>query len=486
MAQARSELGTPAIIQWMMEVPQDEEMTAPWHPSTHRDPGHRGMARLQAMLSEPVMGFLALAALAFAVVPELFEISPGAERLLDAGGWIVIGLFAAEYLLHLLLAKDRRAYVFNPWRLLDLFIILAPLLSFLPGMTSAAKSSPALRILRLVRAIVAGTRAGARLRHHPEAAARPAPVGPPVVSRVVGGAPRAASWDEVLQWARNSAPGWLHAGNLSRERLTQLAAELEISPAFLFAGLSDTSYPKYEKRGDRAFLNLWLPNPSGQRDAVLVILRAGGALTLSMYQTRLPPDAQHGDASDELTPEVILASVVRVILTAHEETAGRIEQAMRLLEEMPADTSPESFFERIFSLRRQLSASKADLRRLRGLLQALSRGRNRLPGAQGPLEHGDDLIEQAAGLYENVDAMNESLLSLLDLHLNIASYGMNRFMRLLAIVSALALIPAVIGGLLGMNLADNPWPLTLDQVAFGVLFAMVTVLYIFLAKGWLK
>jgi Mg2+ and Co2+ transporter CorA len=59
-------------------------------------------------------------------------------------------------------------------------------------------------------------------------------------------------------------------------------------------------------------------------------------------------------------------------------------------------------------------------------------------------------------------------------------------MRLLAIVSALALIPAVVGGLMGMNLADNPWPATLAQVAFGTFVLMLCVLYTFLAKGWLR
>ena len=33
-------------------------------------------------------------------------------------------------------------------------------------------------------------------------------------------------------------------------------------------------------------------------------------------------------------------------------------------------------------------------------------------------------------------------------------------------VSVLGLIPAVIGGLFGMNLIDNPWPITLPQVAW--------------------
>jgi Mg2+ and Co2+ transporter CorA len=63
---------------------------------------------------------------------------------------------------------------------------------------------------------------------------------------------------------------------------------------------------------------------------------------------------------------------------------------------------------------------------------------------------------------------------------------MNRVMRILAVVSVLGLFPAVIGGLFGMNLIDNPWHFTLPQVAFAICFLMVSCLYFFFVKGWLR
>jgi len=59
-------------------------------------------------------------------------------------------------------------------------------------------------------------------------------------------------------------------------------------------------------------------------------------------------------------------------------------------------------------------------------------------------------------------------------------------MRVLAVVSVLGLIPALVGGLFGMNLADSPWPFTLPQVTFAVCAGMVTCLYFFVVKGWLR
>jgi hypothetical protein len=43
-----------------------------------------------------------------------------------------------------------------------------------------------------------------------------------------------------------------------------------------------------------------------------------------------------------------------------------------------------------------------------------------------------------------------------------------------------------VGGLLGMNLGEAPWPVTLGQVAFGTLVLTLGVLYTFMAKGWLR
>ena len=59
--------------------------------------------------------------------------------------------------------------------------------------------------------------------------------------------------------------------------------------------------------------------------------------------------------------------------------------------------------------------------------------------------------------------------------------------RLLAVlVSAPVIVFTVVGGLLGMNLTGNPWPLTLPQVTFAVCLGMVLCLYVFFVKGWLR
>lgn len=444
--------------------------------------------RLALVLSEPVMGFLALAALVFGVVPELFEVSPSQQMLLEAAEWIVVALFAFEYATHLALAPDKRAYVLDPWRLLDLVIILAPFVSLAPGAPDFMRSAPFLRVLRLVRALLAGSRAGARLRQRGLDAPRPLPQGPPVVTQLAPDAAAASAldWQGLQAWL--AAPrGWLHAANLEPARLDELARDTGVPRMLIDAALGAASFPRLEAGGRWVALALSLPGEDGRREPLLLLMRGEAVLSLSLLRSELQDRAQPLPGATPVWPLRVVLGVVRLALHRYEEAGGRVERALRALEDLPAEESSGEFFSQAFVLRKRLTAAKADLWRLRGILRSVAEGRRALPGLEAADREGlAEIAEEADALHETAEALRESLLSLLELHLNVSGFGMNRFMRLLAIVSALALIPTIVGGLMGMNLVGNPWPLTLTQVAFGTFVLMLCVLYTFLAKGWLR
>jgi Mg2+ and Co2+ transporter CorA len=279
----------------------------------------------------------------------------------------------------------------------------------------------------------------------------------------------------------------MQASNLPEESLLEIAAATGLPRAMIEAALRNESYPRLESAPPWYALTLAVPALEGavERYPVLLLASEAGLLTLALYPLELPAPRE----SDERLPFGTRCALhlARCSLERNNALADRYERELRELEDLPADESPESFFERTFRLKRTLSTAKSDLWRLRGLFDTLAQGRGRLPGIAK--EHGVMLREwadEAGHLYETVERCQESLLSLLDLHLNLASHEMNRFMRLLAIVSSLALIPTIVGGLLGMNVEGNPWPVTLGQIAFGTLILMLGVLYAFMAKGWLR
>jgi Mg2+ and Co2+ transporter CorA len=440
---------------------------------------------LSRWLSEPVMGFLALAALSGGLAPLLFALPPRLALALDVMQWAIVGLFAAEYVVHLLLAADRWRYVRSPWRILDLVIILAPLVSLLPFASDFARSSPALRVLRLARVLLFGARARHGLAAARDEARREA-AGAARVTAITPahGEPEERSWPQLLHWLAQPGRAWLHAANLDESQLREVAARVALPQAVLEAALRETSYPRLESTPRWCAFTLSFPrSDDAPRSPVLLLVAEEQLLSLSLEPLALQrrPGFEHlpwGTRS--------LLHVVRCVLQRNEALAARSEEELRGLETLAADESPEAFFEVVFRLKRSLTLARGDLWRLRALLEMLADGRRELPGLGSERACVKDLAQQADYLHETVEKTQEALLALLDLHLNIASYGVNRFMRLLAVVSSLALIPTIVGGLLGMNILGNPWPVTLSQVAFATFILMLGVLYAFMAKGWLR
>lgn len=435
------------------------------------------------------MGFLALAALGAGLAPFLFDLSPAADSALDAAELAIVALFALEYAVALAVAPDRAAFVRDPWRILDAAIVVGSVASLMPAVSDAARTMPALRILRLFRALLFGMRAGHGIGTPALPPARSLPSGPPRVIRLADGAAAATAgeWSDLLRWAAAPTSEWIHASNLPPERLREAAEAAGVPHVMVDAALRESSYPRLESGPRWSALTLSLPAAGHTllRDPLLLLFTEDDVLSLAPHPLDLAR-APRSLAELPWGPRCAL-DVVRRVLERNEELAGRVESEVRELEALPAEESPERFFAATFRLKRALAVAKGDLWRLRGLLEMLGEGRRTLPGLgeQGRAAAAA-LAEEADYLYETVDNAREAVLSLIDLHINVAAHDTNRFMRLVAIVSTLGLIPAITGGLMGMNLVDSPWPVTLGQVAFATLILILGVLYAFLAKGWLR
>jgi Mg2+ and Co2+ transporter CorA len=442
---------------------------------------------LARLLNEPVMGFLALAALSAGIAPMLFVLPGWLDRAIAVGGWIIIGLFALEYLVHLALAEDRLAFVRNPWRIVDLVIIVAPLVSLLPVAPDFLRSSPALRVLRLARIILFGARARRGLSAEEEMGVAPAaPSTPLAVSALFPGEaqPRPADWSTLVRWSAKPDERWMHASGLDAAHTKEIAQIVGLPDVMVEAALRESSYPRLQSTERWSAFALSAPGLEKEpRTPILLLAAERHLLSLSLH-----PVPFLDRPGDEQLPwgTRCAVHVIRRVLGRNEALALRVERELSRLELLPAQESPESFFETVFRLKRTLVLAKGDLWRLKNLLRRLAQGERELAGLGEDNACLHDLAEQADYLHETVGKAHEQLLTLLDLHLNIASYDVNRFMRLLAVVSSLALIPTIVGGLLGMNVLGNPWPLTLTQVAFGTFILMLCVLYAFLAKGWLR
>ena len=452
---------------------------------------------LRFILGDVFLGFLAIVAAALTVIPLLFKVSPHVDALLEAGQWVIIALFAVEYIQGLAATRSKRAFILNPWRIVDAATIVLPLATLLPGASGFLLSSPVLRLIRLARVVALGARASGVMAREEQAAAA-APERNPMVVRMLpatsGAPPRAATWEEFVHWAKQPGTEWYSIANVGPDNLAEVAKATGISQEFIAAHLLGANYPHIEITDRYLSLFVWMPQRSAknqiERNGLLLLASDKSVVTFCRRPVHLMEKVA-GTATSELAslpfPARTLCQFLRVVLDANETLVGDFEGELSALEELPVRDSRQQFFERTFRLKKELSGAQSDLWRLRAVLKELAEPRAKLPGrVSGEIPFLRDLAETADYLYETVNNTRDGVMTLIELHLNVVSFEMNRVMRVLAVVSVLGLIPAVVGGLLGMNLSDNPWPFTLPQVTFAVCFAMVTCFYFFIVKGWLR
>ncbi len=455
------------------------------------------------LLDEAFLGFLAIVATALTLFPMLFTVGPGPMATIDATQWAIIGWFALEYGFALACARDRGAFLCNPWRWIDLATIIVPLASLLPGVSRALRSSTILRLIRLIRVVTLGLRAsGIVVRDRTRQLTETTATGPARVTLVAdapatAASPQPADWSELERWLGDRAEEWFHVSNPSREELHEVTAAAGLPAGFLETHLLGASYPHLVASRNHAALFLWLPelDATGRvdRHALLFVIWENGLLSLSRRATQTLDARGAASALDASEPAGapfplrMLAATIARVMRQNETIVARFEQDLRALEDVPVRESHPEFFEKTFRLKKELSAAQSDLWRLKSVLADLAEKRVLLPGAtDASAEIFGRLSSAAAYLYDTVLNIREEVLSVIELHLNVVSFDLNRVMRVLAVVSVLGLVPAVIGGLFGMNLIGNPWPFTLPQVAFAIGFGMLVGLYLFFIKGWLR
>jgi Mg2+ and Co2+ transporter CorA len=455
---------------------------------------------LATLLGEPFLGFLAIIAAALTLFPMLFPVNTATDAGIQTAQWVIIAWFGVEYAIALATAKSKRLFLTDAWRWIDLATIVVPLASLLPSVSNLLRSSPILRLIRLARLLTFGVRAtGSVVRDHRLHSAVSVAAGPVHITRrgPAGTRPaEPASREALIEWLRSGSAGWFHVASPGKDDLPEIGAAAGLPEAFVESHLVGATHPHVATAPGCVALLVWSPqrNPTDgmvERRPILMLLWEQRVLSFSRTAvdvfTTADPAATEATLSAAPLPLRALAQLLNRIIGNNESIVGGFEQQLRALEDIPLRESRPAFFEQTFRLKKHLSAAQWDLWRLKAVLAQLNDPRTHVPGMAEPFAGAFTRFGANVDyLYETVVNTREDVLSVIDLHINVVSFDMNRVMRVLAVVSCLGLIPAVIGGLLGMNLIDNPWHFTLPQVSFVIGFGMLLGLYFFFVKGWLR
>jgi Mg2+ and Co2+ transporter CorA len=443
------------------------------------------------------MGVFALIAFATSLGPMVFDVSPGLERALTVVEWVLVGMFAAEFFIQGAVAHDRHSWIRSPWRIVDAITVLGPVAALLPQVSDLARGSLMLRMLRVGRAVAFGTRAGSHAVRKPRDMSQA--VGPrtPTVSFVSAEGdlhPVRSDWGSFLAWTREPAASWFHASDLDRDHFYELAHAAGVSDQEINSVFEEDVHAKLREGSHHATLILQMPTvsevgfPEVHRDRLLAVVTKKGILTVTTGSFDLHSAVEHLSKRVALPKFAFPARIAAALLSVARErnlfVEHRFDEEARRLEALEGGNA---LLRESFRLRREISTTALDLWHVKAVVRALADGKTTLRGMDLREEkYLDDLLAETESLYETVNKSKEEVKSLIELHINFKSFEMNAFLKLLSIVTFLGLIPSVAGGLLGMNVAGNPWPVTLGQVAFAVAMGMATVLYVFAVKGWLK
>ncbi|WP_292518619.1 CorA family divalent cation transporter [Methanoculleus sp.] len=481
------------------------------NPAGESRPGRKAALRdlVYLLLPDGLMIFLGLMMAPIVILPLLFPSLPEPLiEFLNTADTVIIAIFVLEYVLKLGLAEDPVSHFLDRWHLLDLVIITLPVLEVVPVAGSTlARSSPALRLLRVVRVAAAGGRSVER-RIEPEVTvAGPAP---PAFStmriRGVVGEPGSVidglTPEEGKRYLQDPSVGaWLDISGVSRLDFPVLSDLLGIPAVFLESKLMRPSRPGITVAGTTRLIFVQEPERTdrvrkGARTQVvtttgLIILhRETKIVTVSMAEDHFFEQTRAGLDESALPGVPLDARVLYGSLDRINENYARIlaelEAELMRLEETPNNEMPKNFLDTVFQFKRVSSVLASNLFHEREVTTILARSISATESWTGEKSIFDALASETDYLHETAGNIREGLLSLIDVHINTVSYEMNRAMRVIAVLSALVLIPTLVGQMLGMNTLDIPFSLYLWQVTVWTLIAMLGVGWVFYKIGWLR
>lgn len=458
------------------------------------------LARLEQLLSEPVMGFLALVAACVAIAPFVFDMPHRVETVLDGVEWTIVGIFAFEFVFKLATAPSRIEYLRSPYRLLDLAIIVLPLGTLLAPEAEALRGSPVLRLLRLARFAVLGLRTRSAVRAREEEAAVDTARLPLEIRGVRASEPGAAAaltWPEFVEQLADPDEEWFYLSGVEAEDFPKVSAALRLPEGFLRSKLVDGSHARIDVLAGHLTIFVQYPRIRAEPDRPVEIERTATLIVGSEHNLvtlAREPRGLHQRMLESLggvdpaAPFLVrtLYSLVKHLLQRCGEVVEALEREVAQLELTPSrETSPE-FLEGCFHLKRQIATTIGNLWHVKEMVRAIAEKRIEVKGFDAKHQAMFQILADDADYrYETADNAREALISLIELHLNVVSFEMNKVMRILAIMTTLALLPSVIGGLFGMNLDGIPKVLFL-HVVYGVAVGMALCVYVFAIKGWLR
>ena len=469
------------------------------------DPRKEWRETVGTILSDKFMAFLSILLLPIILIP-LFISLPAYTGFFDICDATIVIFFIVEYFSKLYLAKSRWDFFRSPWHIVDLIVVALSILSYLPLVVLQGRGSTALllRLLRLPRAIAVGGRtAGSRIKTNATETVSETKRVPTVIRQVgtdLTTEHERLTWDDVKAHLATKEPEWIDIHNINEEGVLKLSAMLSVPPRHFKIDRVDEVVPHIDFVQQMSFIFLQsgeIQYPERQ-EHFLRISRLGE--TIITWGPKIISTSPHGiDMFERTLTDIrahrgeysftvsVLYGILDATLREYRALFSEMEYEISGIGRTPRSKLPKDFLRRMYDMNRQVARLLANLIHFKELLGvAISR---RLP-----VEGFDDeakeafrrLQDETSYLNEIADEVVESIQTLIDIYINQSSFETNRILKILAVISALSIIPAVVTGLLGTNLLGQPYPLHIWELVLVLSITLSFIFYCFIKLGWLK
>jgi Mg2+ and Co2+ transporter CorA len=461
---------------------------------------------VESVFSDRFMIFLSLLLVPIILLPFIFQLSPNVLAFLEICDWVIVVLFVTEYITRLYVAENRWEHFKSPWHIVDLIIIILPFVQYLPVITISITGSPSLllRLLRIPRAFAVGSRAIASRRTNHNIATRLDTAQPLMVIRQVSSDFKITenlSWDDLkAHLVDENRHEWLDLHYVSDEDISRLSHVLEIAEPHFKSSLMDEIYPHIDYVQKASFIFVQLgevqyPETTSNyltisRSGIIIICNGKKIITLSRHNIDLLEEvlnmAQQKKTADAFVVPV-LYSILEHMLNDYRSILTEIELEVLKIANTPRAKLPRDFLERIYQLDKEVSRLVSNLVHFKDMLSIITSKNVPLEGFNKESEETFNVLQEGSGyLNETAHDLIDNLRSYIDLYINQTSFETNRIIKILAVITAISVIPSAVGGLLGTNMLDTPYGANLWELSFIVSISMAFVAYTFVKLGWLK
>lgn len=470
------------------------------------DPHRRGREAVDRVLSDLFMAFLSILLLPIILLPLFVSLPDYILQLLEIGDATIVAFFIIEYGAKLYLAKDRRGHFVSPWHLLDLAIVVLSVVSYLPIAGLNGKGSYALlaRLIRLPRALaVAGRTAGSRVQGTHEEQGKAEAVRPTVIRQLDADLKTRhdrLTWEELAQRLEDGKPEWIDIHDVTPEGIARLSKLLkvpeqqfktrvvdEIFPhvvyvqkvSFLFVQSGRIHYPQVPEH----YLRI-------ERSGIVTIAYGPKTITVSPHGLDLFErvlGSEEGVRKEGSFASSVLYSIQRSLLEESRSIFDDIEVEFTKVAGMPRDRLPRDFLERMYALDREVARLSSNLLHFKQMLSVIVSRKLPVEGFDDRAQEDFQLLVDEAGAQGEIsDDLSERIHSTIELYMNEEAFETNRILKILAVITSLAVIPSAVSGILGENILGLPFQAQLWEVVLGMALSMSFILYCFIKLGWLK